>query len=209
MSNRIMFVQCAALAFLFGACAPSGEVLKPEGETAVFVTTDSVEHVGEFLFATDTSVVVMEERQMSADQLSGTRRIFDVPLSSIRSIKIRDFANRRWIVTLVGFQIVPTVLFGIVAASNTSGGNWGEFLLILGAPVALCYALLESGTPPDPFIGPPFDSMKDFSKYARYPEGLDQSQLGALLKTFGVTHIERLPQSPPKQKLPEEIGTDN
>lgn len=175
------------------SCGPSKDVLNSTGDLARVETNTNSRYTGELLFIQDTLVYLLVEGTGTKGMGTPEKGVYCISTSTLRSIEIDGYANRKWQASMLAFQIVPTVLLMISAGSVNSGNVGGAFLLF-GLPTILTYLLFEAGTPEPPGAKAPLSesALDELRKYARFPQGLTSSQLTTLLEIHGQTEVRQL-----------------
>lgn len=188
MKNRVRFLILGGLALFSLSCGSTKDLLPPLGDGVTITTLDGRTHSGEFLWVDSTTVYILVVTKGKPGQ-----KVCFAPISSLKSLRVSGYSNREWTTSLLLFQVLPTIVLAVEAASYTHDKTSGPILLILGAPTVLTWVLLEASTPPDPAVHMPFLGMDEILKYARFPKGLTDDQRLQFLQSFGQTEAEVLP----------------
>ena len=181
----------AALVSLMG-CTPQKELLKPTGDTATVYMRDNPRFVGELLAVNDRTLYFYVESGLPGSQVPSQERIIGVHVDALNSIKIEGYSNRKWIPALIAFEVIPTVLLDIAAASEDAAA--GGFMLVFSIPTAINAAIFAASTPKTPGIEARISSreLEELRKYARFPQGLTPAQLDLLLLVNGQSEMRIL-----------------
>jgi hypothetical protein len=181
MKKTLIMLILGIFVFLYWiSCAPQIKDLKAIGDTAEVVFLDNQKISCEFLTLTDSSIYILKKGLKLPSIYDG--EIFEIDLHDLKSITIKGYTNKKWVGALVAFEVIPTVLFGIAAAST--GADVGQAFGIMSLPVLLNVIVFSASTPSVPEVNIPSsaDQLKTLSKYARFPQGLTEDQLKQLLE---------------------------
>lgn len=183
---KLHFVFIFALLF-FTACASQNTLsVKATGDTAeIVMMRNNAKFIVELLAVQDNSLLF--------NHSTSNEKIVSANLDDLQRITIKGYTNRKWIIPLVLFEVVPAVLLG-VAASQAGVDNPGGVFLISLIPAMINYFVFEISTPNQPKFNNPFSTsdLRTLKKYARFPQGLTPDQLDQLLRINNQTRIRQL-----------------
>ena len=162
-------------------CAAQNQLLKPGGDTATILMLDQREFVGEVLAVSDTTIYFNIESGLPDVQVPTVGRIIGVHVNALAFIEIKGYSNRQWIPALIAFEVIPTLLLGLAAASVDAEAS--EIMLIVSIPTVINLAIFAASTPAPPRFERPFtpEKLEELRKFARFAQGLTDAQLEQLL----------------------------
>ena len=190
MKKTLMLVFGMSVLLLYLSCAPQIKDLKAIGDNAEIVFKDKRKLTCELLALTDSSIYVLKKGSKLPSIYYG--EIIEVRFLDLRSIAIEGYTNKKWVGTIIAFEIIPAALFAIAAAS--ADAEVGTALGIMSLPVLLNFAVFSASSPGKPGVKnfSSADQLKKLNKYARFPQGLTQDQLKQLLKESKQEEIHQL-----------------
>ena len=164
-------------------CAAQTQLLKPGGDTATIFMLDQSGMVGEVLAISDNTIYFDIKSGLPNAQRPSVGRIIGVHVNALDFIEIKGYSNRKWIPALIAFEVVPTLLLGIAAASPDSFVEVLPFMAMSSIPTVINLAILAASTPASPRFERPFtpEKLEELRKYARFAQGLTAAQLEQLL----------------------------
>ncbi|MGB9588591.1 MAG: hypothetical protein ACPL7O_10475 [Armatimonadota bacterium] len=167
------------------ACGPSEYMLKSGGDTANIKARSGNKLTGELLCIQDSSIYIVTRVQKQT--------ILRLGVIDVEQIEVEGYANRTWVTPVILFQVIPTVLFTIAAAS-AHVDHPEVALLIFGVPTLITYVAFEASTPAPPNSEWPtkVGDIQHLQRYCRFPQGLTPDQLQQLLHSYNQTEPEEL-----------------
>ena len=192
-----VFIACFSAVLLLGSCASQNgltgspvlkkknKYLSPNGDVAEIVLRNDAKFVAELLAVQDSSVLLYFK--------IGDAKIAGVHIDDLKSITIKGYSNRTWVVPLVLFEFIPAILLGIAAGQVEDVEPLKVFLVASILPI-LNFAVFEASTPDPPKFEFPFTPKKldRLYKYTRFPQGLSPEQIKRLLLVYGQSRIRQL-----------------
>lgn len=174
-------ILCKVCIFSFIAitpCTAQTRLLKPAGDSATVLMLDQRGFVGEVLAVSDTTIYFNIKSGLPDVQVPS---IIGIHVNALAFIEIKGYSNKKWIPALIAFEVIPTLLLGIAAASVDAEAS--QIMLMVSIPTVINLAIFAASTPPAPRFGHPFSSehLEELKKFARFPQGLTAAQLEQLL----------------------------
>ncbi|MCH7573893.1 MAG: hypothetical protein IIA59_02095 [Candidatus Marinimicrobia bacterium] len=162
-------------------CAAQTQLLKSGGDTATIFMLDQSGMVGEVLAIGDNTIYFDIKSGLPDAQMPLGGIIIGVHVNDLDFIEIKGYSNRKWIPMLIAFEVVPTLLLGIAAASVNA--EVLPIMAIFSIPTVINLAILAASTPASPRFERPFtpEKLEELRKYARFAQGLTAAQLEQLL----------------------------
>ena len=162
-------------------CAAQTQLLKPGGDMASIFMLNQSGMVGEVLAISDNTIYFGIKSGLPNAQRPSVGRIIGVHVNALDFIEIKGYSNRKWIPALIAFEVVPTLLLGIAAASD--GVEPLPIMAMSSIPIVINLAILAASTPASPRFERPFtpEKLEELRKYARFAQGLTAAQLEQLL----------------------------
>lgn len=162
--RRIFIIPAS---FIFLSCGSEKAVLQPEGSSAEIYLSEGKAQIVELLAMQDSTLVC------AADTL------LQLPLSSIRSLRLKIYESRGWIAPVLLFQALPSsLLAGLGQRNSIFKSEYG--LLGLGV-TGLTWAAFEFSGPRVSFQQPWIkEDVEQLRLHMRYPQGLNDEQIAAL-----------------------------
>lgn len=166
-------------------CTGQKFVLNTEGDRATISTQGGIDFTAELLAVNEDVLYV---NVISGNHVLGItydETLIGYEMDSIREIRILGYRNNRWIAPWVVFQLVPPILLGIAASSESAGGLavWAVFSI----PALISGTTMGLGGTKNPAISKEFtpDKISELKKYVRYPLGLNDGQLNKIAEYHG------------------------
>jgi hypothetical protein len=117
--------------------------------------------------------------------LFSNSKVYPIPMTQIEQISVSGYSDRSWLGAILGLQVVPSILLGVVG-SSVDKGAWVLTGIML-IPAGIEAALFESSTPDAPLFKSPIEEkVPEFKKYARYPIEMSRDNINALEKFYGL-----------------------
>lgn len=186
MKSALFHILAAAgLVFVLSGCTGSMFVLTPHGERARIVLSNEVVLKAELLCLQEDALVVVVSSGGEALSLGEKEKIVGLPFSRIHAVSIEGYSNRRWVVPWIAFEVVPSLLL-TVAAASVEGTNVMQGGMILGAFAALNGLVLYVSTPKPPEVTE-FDQPEGLERlnlYTRFPQGLTPAELQQIMEKY-------------------------
>jgi hypothetical protein len=176
MKSRIIFVSL--LAFCCLSCTVTLNRQRPLGERVRISMRDGVPDYAEAeLLAINDSVIYCEDQFGIACE----------PWNRVQSMRVLAYSSHnslRWVAWM------PTLALGIGWFASTRGGESIDALLLTSVSGLIMYTT----TPRSGFRSPPSaKSLEFFRAFARYPQGLTDSQWQELLHSRGQESFKSRP----------------
>lgn len=130
--------------------------------------------------------------------------IYAAPPYIFTSGEVRRYMNRDWVLPFLLAQALPVVMLTTEAAALWDPGAFVYVLPVLSLVPFVEVMLLISATDDPPGFDRPLtlEELQFYRKYARYPQGLTEEQLGLLLK------VREQSQPYTRPILPGPVGTN-
>ena len=192
MKKLLVLILIGILSFLLQSCSPVNLTPKPSGDIATIKMKTGKIHEGEFLFTKENNIYLFLEKSLDDKRFSTSKIIAKANISEITSFKIEGYSNKKWILPVVLFEVIPALLLTIAASSAEA--NSGAVLAISSLPAIITTSLYLISTPSPPHLTERemLYKLKEFSKYARFPQGLNDDQLDSFMKIYGITEIKTI-----------------
>lgn len=191
MIRTLFYASIWILVFLLG-CAPLAKFAKSDGDRISVVVGEGIIS-GEFIAITADSLYVLVESMDPMPIQSGNVRlrtsisgkVLAVSQGSVRAITVHGYVDRSWILGVSLLSVVPAVLLGAAASMADESGFAVSAILLI--PSGLFALLFSAITPRSPGVNAPLTEaeLDQLRKFARYPLGLNGSQLQRLRQTIG------------------------
>jgi hypothetical protein len=177
MIPRMFCLISMASILFFNGCAPNIKYLSPKGDDTEVRLTDNTLIKGELLMVSDSTICVVVGPPIKSITKNAKYELHIVPVQRIQQVKIKGYSNKKWVGSVVAFQLVPALLLGLSAASADADAM--AVIGISSVPTLFSLGLLAAGTPSDPGIKYPItsDQLNEIRKYAHFPQGLTVNEL--------------------------------
>lgn len=192
MKKLLILILIAISSFLLQSCSLVNLTPKPSGDMATIKTKTGKTYKGEFLFTKENNIYLFLGKSLDDNRFSTSKIIAKANISEITSFKIEGYSNKKWILSVVLFEVVPAALLTI--AASIAEADVGGVLAISSIPAILTTSLYLGSTPASPHLTERdmLYKLKEFSKYARFPQGLNDDQLNSFMKIYGITEIKAI-----------------
>jgi len=193
MKKLLVLILIGISSLLLHSCSTVNLTPKPSGDMAIIKTKTGKTYEGEFLFTKENNIYLFLKKSLDKNRSSPSKIIAKASISEIKSFKIEGYSNKKWIKSVLLFEVIPAVLLTI-AASSVDSENFGSALAIFSLPAIITTSLylISSPSPLHLTEREVLYKLKEFSKYARFPQGLNDDQLDSFMKIYGITEIKTI-----------------
>ncbi|MBN1449029.1 MAG: hypothetical protein JXA28_13950 [Bacteroidetes bacterium] len=161
-----------------------------QGET-VSMLVGPVEIEAELLLLTDSAAYIIPHIARPPIQGIEPGKIYRADHSVFPQFTVEGLVNTDWVPWLLGMQVIPAILVGIEAAAYSDANSFPAVTGIMLIPTALNALFFLGGSAaadiPPFHRNDPKTPVKDYIRYAHFPQGLTPEQLQLLLQAHGQT----------------------
>ena len=190
MKKLIRNLFCFFLSLLIYDCGSGEYVVSPKGDKVDIILKKGNQLNVELLLISDTSVVYASTSANPHDQTN----LFYSLHSDIKSISVKGYDGSGWVTSVMLFQVLPSILFAIAAAtySQSSEGLVAGTIFLFPAIITTVLFASSEGETPEWNDQSPVEDLNKLKIYSRYPVGLNEEQLKLLLSRYSQKQIKKL-----------------
>lgn len=175
---------------IFYSCGSSEFIVSPNGAKVEIVLISRNHYKGELIAITDEEMIInLDSRRDMKGKLTGNK-IASAKLNKIENVTVEGYSDS-WATGVLFMQIIPALVLGVEASSQSGSSSGFLFGLILMIPAAITYLVFDSASPEPPPWNKDFglEEIKKLKIYARMHNGINKEQLSELLKLNKQTEL--------------------
>ena len=167
----------------FISCYPNNRDFRPNGDVVEINTVNDNTYTGELLTVDDGSMLLLIESGeiSSRKEKYQVPKIYRFPKDKIQYLEVENYINKGWQGSILTYEVLPVVL--LIIAASAANADSPEVVAVLLLPALINYGIFAAATEDPPGVVAPFETDKFIAlrKYSRFPQGLTDRQLNALL----------------------------